>query len=98
MDIVQIISGVLSAVLTIAPVALLKSLRTTRKTYGTMQEAQRSLIKARIVQTHDSSCEKGYIGKYTLETAEDLFEQYTALGGNSFIVKMMEEIRKLPIK
>lgn len=98
MDIVQIISGVLSAVLTTATIALLKSLRTTRKTYGTMQKAQRSLIKARIVQTHDTSCEKGYIGKYSLETVEDLFKQYTALGGNSFIVGMMEDIRELPIK
>ena len=98
MDIVQLISGFLSAVLTTATCALLKSLSTTRKTYGTMQKAQRSLIKARIVQTHDSCCEKGSIGKYSLETVEDLFKQYTALGGNSFIVGMMEDIRELPIQ
>ena len=98
MDIVQLISSILSAVLTAATVALLNSLKTTRKTYGTMQEAQRSLIKARIVQTHDTSREKGYIGKYSLETVEDLFKQYTALGGNSFIVGMMEDIRELPIQ
>lgn len=56
------------------------------------------MIKDRLVTAHDYFCQKGSIGKYSLETLEELYSEYSDLGGNGFIKCMMNDIRELDIK
>ena len=39
-----------------------------------------------------------YTTQYELECAEDLYTEYKRLGGNSFIDKVMGNLRGLPIR
>lgn len=96
--VLQAANIVLTGILTAATGYCIKFLKREAKGYKAIKETQRALLKDRIVQTHDYFCEKESIGKYSLETVEDLFKQYQNLGGNSFVLGMVDEIRELPIK
>ena len=51
------------------------------------------------INTHFNTANKnGYISARELEVIENMFESYTALGGNGVIKHEMDIIRQLPIK
>ena len=51
------------------------------------------------INTHfDEANKNGYISARELEVIENMFESYTALGGNGVIKHEMDIIRQLPIK
>ena len=68
------------------------------KEFSVLQKSQRLMIKDRLVSAHDYFCTKGSIGKYSLETLEELYGEYGELGGNGFIKTMMNDIRELMVK
>jgi hypothetical protein len=59
--------------------------------------ALRSVLKNSITRTHREFTADGKIGRYTLQSALEMHEQYKALGGNSFVDEIVDELKKLPI-
>lgn len=55
------------------------------------------VLKKSISETHQRVMAQRYISRYDLEIVEEEFERYKELHGNSFIHKMMEDIRILDI-
>ncbi|GHU53505.1 hypothetical protein FACS1894132_05830 [Clostridia bacterium] len=60
--------------------------------------ATKKQIKYTLTRIHREVTENGFITRYILECAEDLYTEYKNLQGNSFIDKIMSEIRELPTK
>jgi hypothetical protein len=60
--------------------------------------ATKKQIKYTLTRLHREATSRGFLSRYELECAEDLYTEYKRLGGNSFIDKVMEELRNLPIK
>ena len=57
-----------------------------------------ALIRDRIHGYYFRKCtEKGYITPIELEIVEELFKNYSAIGGNGMISREMETLRTLPI-
>ena len=52
----------------------------------------------RINQAHDYYTKKKFIGAHSLFIVEELFAAYQKLGGNSFIIRQMEDIRELEVR
>ena len=71
--------------------AITEELRTN--SYATKKQ-----IKYTLTRLHQEAMGRVYITRYELECAEDLYTEYTRLGGNSFISKVMNEMRGLPIR
>lgn len=55
------------------------------------------VLKRSISETHRRAMAQQWIDRYDLEIVEEEFERYEELKGNSFIHKMMEDIRTLPV-
>ncbi len=62
------------------------------------QEALKCLLRSAITSKYYVYSELGAIPLYEKENLNYMNEQYTAMGGNSYISKIMEEINTLPIK
>ncbi|GHV32134.1 hypothetical protein FACS18949_02180 [Clostridia bacterium] len=60
--------------------------------------ANKKQIKYTLTRLHREATQRGYITRYELECAEDLFTEYQRLNGNSFVGKIMEELRNLTIR
>ena len=56
------------------------------------------LLRDGINAHFDEANKNGYISARELEVIENMFESYTALGGNGVIKHEMDIIRQLPIK
>lgn len=59
-------------------------------------ESDRDSIKAYIVGVHKSATNEGYIDLHTLSIVESQYITYLSENGNSFVEKLMTEIRDLP--
>jgi len=59
--------------------------------------ATKKQIKYTLTRLHRETSQRGNISRYELECAEDLYTEYKRLNGNSFIDKVMVELRGLPI-
>ncbi|MDR3091449.1 MAG: hypothetical protein LBU36_04520 [Clostridiales bacterium] len=60
--------------------------------------ATKKQIKYTLTRLHQESMGRKYTTQYELECAEDLYTEYKRLGGNSFIDKVMGNLRGLPIR
>lgn len=98
MDFSFIINIVVSVFLTSITTAFITTVKKIAKEFSVLQKSQRLMIKDRLVSAHDYFCTKGSIGKYSLETLEELYGEYGELGGNGFIKTMMNDIRELMVK
>lgn len=96
------IATVITAALTVITGALLqyvkKVFKDLKSSYSSSQEAQLATLRYQIVQARDYFTEKGSIGKYSLDCIEYMFRSYEELGGNGFILDMMNDIRSIPVK
>lgn len=62
-----------------------------------LTESDKEDIKAFITQQHHYFCyEKGYIDTQSLECCINRFNTYEREGGNSFVHKLMDQIKALP--
>ena len=55
-------------------------------------------IKGYIVERYHHFMEQGYIDDFSMDVLEKRFAHYVAEGGNSFIERIMNELRSLPNK
>jgi len=62
------------------------------------QEALKCLLRSSITSKYYVYSELGAIPLYEKENLNYMNEQYKAMGGNSYILNIMEEINSLPIK
>lgn len=69
-----------------------------KKSENTQSEALKCLLRSAITSKYYVYSEIASIPLYEKENLNYMFEQYTAMGGNSYISKIMEEINSLPIK
>lgn len=53
-------------------------------------------IKAYITEKHHEFCKQEWIDDYTMDCIERRYEHYVEECGNSFVKKLMEELRELP--
>lgn len=62
-------------------------------------EALKASLRNSILKIYYDCKAKGYITTFQLQNVTELFENYKALGGNSFISHLMDEIlNKIPVK
>ena len=93
--VITVVSG---TVLTTVTGIFIATIKSGLKIFHSLQTSQRALIKDRIVQAHDYFMKKGEIPKPSFETLEEMFIEYEKLGGNGYIFRMMDDLRRLPIK
>lgn len=63
-----------------------------------LSSSSKNDIKAWIVETHHKCIQEGYIDDFTKDIVEKRFEDYTKLGGNSYVENLVKELRGLPLK
>ena len=64
-----------------------------------LMDSDRDRMKAWIIEKHHFFCyEQKWIDKYTLDGIERVYERYKAEGGNTYVDKLIDEIRSLPNK
>lgn len=61
-------------------------------------EATKCLLRSNITSKYYVYTELGEIPRYERENCIYMYSQYKAMGGNSYVAQIMEEINKLPIK
>jgi hypothetical protein len=60
--------------------------------------ANKKQIKYTLTRLHRECVERGYITRYELECAEEMYSEYKNLGGNSFVDTIMIDLRGLQIR
>ena len=58
----------------------------------------RCLLREEIIRICDRCLERGSVHIHCLESLDDLFEQYSALGGNGMAKKLIEDVKKLKVQ
>lgn len=77
--------------------AMQQTLNKTAKAIDSLIESDRNAIKAYITERHHYFVyQQKWIDDYSLECLQKRFEQYQLYGGNSFVSKLMSELRELP--
>lgn len=61
-----------------------------------MQEATIAMLRSQIISKCESYQRMGYLPEYARYCLTELFEQYTALGGNHGVNILVDEVLKLP--
>lgn len=56
------------------------------------------LLRVQLIEYHEKWTERGYITKHGLENFIEMYDAYHLLGGNGMVTKLLEEIKKLPIR
>ena len=57
-----------------------------------------AILRSKIKERADRCIEKSFVTEDELAELEGLYDCYRSLGGNSFIVTLMDKVLKLPIK
>lgn len=62
-----------------------------------LMQSDRDDIKAWITEKHHYYCyTQGWIDDYSIDCIEKRYEHYKTEGGNSFVLDLMQDLRKLP--
>lgn len=77
--------------------AVIKLIKTVSRQQEQLREGMRCLLRSQILVIYYSCKDKGTIRQYQRENADALDAAYVALGGNSFIEDVYEEIRELTV-
>ena len=76
--------------------AILAQIHEMRDIIDILEASDRDAIKSYITKEYKYYTKEGWIDDYSLEILEKRFHHYELEGGNSFILKLMEELRALP--
>ncbi len=57
-----------------------------------------SLLKSEIVKTYEKCIGKGFCTIYEIELINEIYQNYSQLGGNGCCSKIIDDLKKLPIK
>ena len=63
-----------------------------------VKNGMRCLLRERIIEICDRCLDRGFVHIHSLESLDDLMEQYKALGGNGTAAKLVEDVKKLQVK
>ena len=77
---------------------LVGKIKSYKQRDNTQEEALKCLLRSSITSKYYVYSELKTIPLYEKENLNYMYEQYKAMGGNSYINEIMEEINKLPIK
>lgn len=77
---------------------LVAKLKEYKKRDTSQEEALKCLLRSNITSKYYVYNELKEIPLYEKENINYMYEQYKAMGGNSYISGLVEEINKLPIK
>lgn len=58
----------------------------------------RCLLREELIRICDRCLERGSVRIHSLESLDDLLKQYTALGGNGAVRKLVEDVKRLEVK
>lgn len=101
----QAIDFLLSLLLTVAGLVIgvlfgmLKAkAKAERQKDSAMENGMRCLLREKIIEICDRCLEHGFVHIHSLESLDDLMEQYTALKGNGMAAKLVEDVKKLQVK
>lgn len=89
--------SLISAIVTLAG-GVIYSLKKQFAKIDKVEVATKSLIADRMISLYYRCKEKGYAQRYEMETLKKLYEDYKALGGNSFVDECYKECISLPTK
>lgn len=59
-------------------------------------DSDKDAIKSFITEKHHKFCKQEWIDDYSMDCIERRYEHYIEESGNSFVEKLMEELRELP--
>ena len=71
-------------------------LQDNEKSNKAMKEATIAMLRSQIISKCESYQRMGYLPEYARYCLTELFEQYTALGGNHGVNILIDEVLKLP--
>lgn len=94
----KVILAVVSSLVTGVIGYLIAKIKEYKKKDCNQQEALKCLLRSNITSKYYVYTEIGAIPLYEKENINYMEEQYTAMGGNSYVGKLVEEINELPIK
>lgn len=77
---------------------LVGKIKSYKQRDNTQEEALKCLLRSSITSKYYVYSELKTIPLYEKENLNYMYEQYKAMGGNSYINEIMGEINKLPIK
>ena len=94
----EIVTTIISIVTTAVSGYLVLWLQQNKSKKYYTQEALKILLKSELKKEYIELMQKGYVTLEELENANEVYEVYHNLKGNGTGTKMIEEIRRLPIK
>ena len=99
MEIIVEIGKYASAVLAIVAIGgwISRLIKIELKPIQEIKEATRLSLQYTITRAHEEYKRAGSISTYSLRCLTDLYTQYKALGGNSFIDALIAEIKQIPM-
>lgn len=77
---------------------LVARLKDYKKRDTSQEEALKCLLRSNITSKYYVYNEMGSIPVYEKENIDYMYEQYKAMGGNSYVERIVKEINDLPIK
>lgn len=96
-QIIQIIlSWAIPVILTGITGFICKELKDNKKSNVAIKDSMISLLRSQIVSKCENYIEKGFLPDHARFCLEDLFKQYTALGGNHGVGNLVEQCFNLP--
>ena len=98
----QILMGVVGSVMTAAVLAacgwMARSISVISAKINASNDGTKYLLKDRITQSCRYHLRQGYIEPHEMECLLDMYKQYEALGGNSYIHAKVDEVMALPME
>ena len=73
-----------------------KQLKDNKKHDHAIQDSMVILLRSQIVSKAEKYIAQGYLPDYARSCLEDLFKQYSALGGNHGVGKLVDKCFELP--
>lgn len=78
--------------------SLLEKVEKNEKDIAILMEADVSRIKGKIVDRHKEYMALGSIDYRTLDYLQQQYKAYSAMGGNSYVHNLMDDLEGLPLK
>lgn len=92
----MIVNTILSWAIPVILAGILSCLVKIYKDSKAMKQAMISLLRSQIVGKVEGCIELGYLNDSVRQCLDDLFTQYTTLGGNHGIAELVEQAYNLP--
>lgn len=94
----EFVANIAIAVITPALGYIVWLLKNQKKDRDANSQGTMLLLRVQMIEYHSKWMERGYVTRHGLENFMEMYAAYHALGGNGMVTKMLEEIKKLPIR